>query len=195
MSKFLSISCTAFSGTQRVASGALIDVALAIKSMDAKIQSTVLTFDDFSGAVIDFDLRGTTAEIVTRLNERGALEAQSTTSRSRGRPKLGVVAREITLLPRHWDWLARQSGGASQTLRRLVDEARRTDDGKTARKAAHERAYRFLSALAGDLPGYEDAIRALFAENHEALTKQIATWPSDIQDYVIMLAQPHPEKE
>lgn len=168
------------------------------------MQGPVLTFDDASGAVIDLDLRGTTAEIVTRLTEHGELEARAARtrgelvgapSRSRGRPKLGVVAREVTLLPRHWEWLARQPGGASQALRRLVDEARRADSGQADRKAAHERTYSFLSALAGDLPGYEEAIRALFAGEDEIFAGRMATWPPDIRDHALVLVQPNLRKE
>ncbi len=204
MSEYLSIPCTAFSGTERIARGALIDVALAIKAAEAQVQGPVLTFDDASGMVIDLDLRGTTAEIVKRLNEHGELEAlaartrlqlASASNRSRGRPKLGVVAREVTLLPRHWEWLARQSGGASQALRRLVDEARRTDEGQPDRKAAHERTYRFLSALAGDLPGYEEAIRALFASDDELFIDRMSAWPIDIQNHALALAQSNPTEE
>lgn len=204
MSEYLSIPCTAFAETQRIASGALIDVALAIKAADAGAQSPVLTFDDASGAVIDLDLRGTTAEIVTRLTEHGELEALAARTRgdlagapgrSRGRPKLGVVAREVTLLPRHWEWLARQRGGASQALRRLVDDARRADGGQTDRKAAHERTYRFLSALAGDLPGYEEAIRALFAGEDETFADRMATWPPDIRDHALALSRPNLREE
>lgn len=204
VSKYLSIPCTAFAGTQRIASGTLIDVALAIKAMEAELQSPALTFNDTSGAVIDLDLRGTTAEIVTRLTERGELEALAARTRgelagapgrSRGRPKLGVVAREVTLLPRHWEWLARQSGGASQTLRRLVDEARRADGGQTGRKAAHERTYSFLSALAGDLSGYEEAIRALFSGEDRTFAERMATWPPDIRDHALALSRPDLREE
>lgn len=204
MSDYLSTPCTAFSGTQRIASGTLIDVALAIKAAVFRMQGPVLTFDDASGAVIDLDLRGTTAEIVARLTEHGELEALAARTRgemvgapirSRGRPKLGVVAREVTLLPRHWEWLARQPGGASQALRRLVDEARRADGGQTDRKAAHERTYSFLSALAGDLPGYEEAIRALFAGEDETFAERMATWPKDIRDHALVLIQPNLWKE
>jgi hypothetical protein len=106
-----------------------------------------------------------------------------------------VVAREVTLLPRHWEWLATQPGGASQALRRLVYEARRADGGKTDRKAAHERTYRFLSRLAGDFPGYEEAIRALFAGADQAFAGRMATWPPDVRDYALALAQPNPKTE
>lgn len=204
MSEYLSTFCTSFAGTQRIASGPLIDVALAIKAREPQPQGAVLTFDDASGSVIDLDLRGTTAEIVMRLTEHAGLEALAAKTRgepggkgnrSRGRPKLGVVAREITLLPRHWEWLGRQTGGASQALRRLVDEARRADGGQTDRKTAQERTYRFLSALAGDLPGYEEAIRALFAVEDGAFAERMATWPQDIRDHALALAQPNPIKE
>lgn len=204
MSKYLSTPCTAFAGTQRIASGALIDVALAIKAAAAGMQSSVLTFNDASGAVIDLDLRGTTAEIVTRLTEHGDLEALAARTRgelagapgrSRGRPKLGVVAREVTLLPRHWEWLSQQPGGASQALRRLVDEARRADGGQTDRKAAHERTYSFMSAMGGDLPGYEEAIRALFAGEDKTFAERMTTWPPDIRDHALALARPTPREE
>jgi hypothetical protein len=153
--------------------------------------------------VVDLDLRGTAAEIVTRITDHGELEALATarreladsSTRSRGRPKLGVVACEVMLLPRHWEWLATQPGGASQALRRLVDEARRADGGQTDRKAAHERTYRFLSGLAGDFPGYEEAIRALFAGEDQAFAGRMAAWPPDVRDYALALAQPNPKTE
>ncbi len=200
MADYLSIPCTAFAGTRRIASGTLIDVALAIKAAETGMDGAVLTFDDASGAVIDLDLRGTTADIVTRLTEQGARGARAavakgertgTPVKSRGRPKLGVVAREVTLLPRHWEWLARQSGGASQALRRLVDEARRADGGQTDRKVAQERTYNFLSALAGDLPGYEEAIRALFAGEDVSFAERMATWPPDVRYHALVLSRPN----
>jgi len=199
MTEYLSTPCTAFVGSRQLGSGALIDVALAIKAAGAEDSpEPALTFDDASGKVIDLDLRGTTAEIVTRLTEHGELEALAARTRrrspgegvtgSRGRPKLGVVAREVTLLPRHWEWLATQQGGASQALRRLVDEARRADGGQTEAKAARERAYRFLSAIAGDLPGYEEAIRALFAGQSDDFADRMAAWPVDVRRHALKLA-------
>lgn len=129
--------------------------------------SPVLTFDDTTGAVIDLDLRGSPAEILARL---GPAEPP----RGRGRPKLGVVAREVTLLPRPWDWLAAQRGGASPALRRLVEEAMRADGGRTDVRLAQEAAYRAMSALAGDLPGFEEAARALFAADRERFAAHAA---------------------
>jgi uncharacterized protein len=185
----LSISCSAFVGDTLIASGAIIDVALAAKAA-GDADGRLLVFDDRSGAVIDLDLRGTTADIVNRLvSQGGTLHDVAGSKPSRGRPKIGVVAREVTLLPRHWDWLNAQPGGASAALRRLVDAARSADGNRTQQRAAHERAYRFLSALAGDLPGYEDAIRALFANDHNSFAAHMQAWPVDIKTYALKLVQ------
>lgn len=180
MSHPLSTACTAFAGTTLFAKGALIDVALAIKA--AGDADPILVFDDASGRVVDLDLRGSTADIIGRLG------TPAESARGRGRPKLGVVAREVTLLPRHWDWLSQQPGGASQALRRLVDAARKADGGQAAAKADRERAYRFLSALAGDLPGYEEAIRALFAGDGAGFAARMADWPAAVCSYALQLA-------
>ena len=189
---------TAFVGVRRLASGRLIDVALAVKARAAEEGDSILAFDDRSGAVIDLDLRGTDAEITARFAELGnagdapiGVEVRADPAgapRSRGRPKLGVIAREVTLLPRQWEWLASQPGGASQALRRLVDEARRSDGGQTRTKAAREAAYRFLSALAGDLPGFEEVIRALFAGDAEGFADRMTAWPPDIRAHALKLA-------
>ena len=189
---------TAFVGMRRLASGRLIDVALATKAQAAEGSDPILTFDDRSGAVVDLDLRGTEAEITARLAElANARDGASTVEnrpdhegapRSRGRPKLGVIAREVTLLPRQWEWLALQPGGASQALRRLVDEARRADGGQAEMKAAREAAYRFLSALAGDLPGFEEVIRALFAGDANGFAERMTAWPPDVRDHALKLA-------
>lgn len=193
MSDPLSRPCTAFDGTRRIASGALADVALAVKGALAEDPARpVLTFDDATGAVIDLDLRGSAAEVVARLLARAQVadppgpdaEAETAPARGRGRPRLGVVAREVTLLPRHWDWLAAQRGGASHALRRLVEEARRADGGRSRSRAAQEAAYRFMSAMAGDLPGFEEASRALFAGDRERFVEQSAAWPADIRAHV-----------
>jgi hypothetical protein len=172
---------TAFDGESFLARGPLSEVALAVRQrLDRRPDATILTFDDRTGVVIDLDLRGTDAEIVARLDPQ--------LPRGRGRPKLGVVAREITLLPRHWDWLAEQPGGASQALRRLIDEARRGDGGQTQGRIARERAYRVMSPLAGDRPGFEEATRALFANDEIGFFRQAAGWPADIRTYVQELA-------
>jgi hypothetical protein len=191
-------SSTAFESYRVIASGPLADVAAAVKAaVDAGAAGAVLVFDDRTGKVIDLDLRGSAREIVARYTrassgaesrsgERGGEEHAE--PRGRGRPKLGVIAREVTLLPRHWHWLSEQPGGASAVLRRLVDEARRADGGQSARRAARDAAYRFMSAMAGDFAGFEEASRALFAGDRGRLREQTAGWPADVRSYVEKLA-------
>jgi hypothetical protein len=99
-----------------------------------------------------------------------------------------VVAREITLLPRHWDWLNAQPGGASVALRKLVDEARRSKGDLDRARAARDAAYHFMSVMAGNLRGFEEASRALFADDRRRMAGLIAGWPDDIRDHVIRLA-------
>jgi hypothetical protein len=189
---------TAFSGMRLLASGTRLDVALAVKAREAEETGEPILAFDGSGAIVDLDLRGTKTEIAARLLRRGDAGSTATPARgkpgsdglarTRGRPKLGVVAREVTLLPRQWEWLSLQPGGASQALRRLVDEARRAGDGPARTKAAREAAYRFLSALAGDLPGFEEALRALFAGDAEGFADRVKAWPTDVRDHAMALA-------
>lgn len=205
MSAPLSKPCTAFHGTRRLAAGPLLDVALAVKAViEGDLRASVLTFDDATGAVIDLDLRGSAVEIVARLSSppaaatpRPAIARSASISeadqaadepRGRGRPKLGVVAREVTLLPRHWDWLASQPGGASVVLRRLVEQARRADGGQSGIRARREASYRFIAAIAGDLPDFEEATRALFAGDGDRFAQHMATWPADLRTYALQLA-------
>ena len=163
----------------------------------------ILVFDDATGRIIDLDLRGSKAEIAARLpaflgattseHRRGRTHQQppqpvGMDKRGRGRPKLGVVPREITLLPRHWDWLAAQPGGASVTLRRLVDEARRAGATSERQRDAREVAYRFMSAMGGNLPGFEEATRALFAGDAARVAARLAAWPQAIAVYATKLA-------
>lgn len=188
-SELLAKPCTAFEGDRLLASGPLVEVALAVESAVGR-EAVILTFDDATGRVVDLDLRGTKEEIIARLGQGAPLEAPPPPGepRGRGRPRLGVVAREVTLLPRHWEWLALQPGGASVTLRKLVDGARREDAEKGRTRAAQEAAYRFMSAMAGDLPGFEDAIRALFAQDRARFEARMEQWPPDIRAYAIRLA-------
>jgi uncharacterized protein len=174
------MSFTAFRGATRITTGNILEVAFYLKDHPG---GEVLVFDDSTGRQIDLDVRGTPEELSGRYSTGPPAEP-----RGRGRPRLGVVAKEVTLLPRHWDWLSTQPGGASVALRKLVDQARRsTGDGDRAR-AAQEAAYRFVSAMASDLPGFEDASRALFAYDLRRFAELIAAWPQDIRDYAIQLA-------
>src|SRR5579863_3504261 len=158
--------CTAFSGSKRIATGDLQVVAVKAKAvLDRDKWAQVLIFDDVTSQVVEVDFRGTADDVSRRIEERGAETVASAPDEARGpgRPKLGVVAREVTLLPRHWEWLASQPGGASAALRRLVDEARHSSQDKDRRRRALESAYRFVSAMAGNEAGFEEAVRALFA--------------------------------
>jgi hypothetical protein len=184
---------TAFVGHRRLASGPLVDVALAIKkSTKPAGHQPILIFDDQSGRSVDIDLRGTDEEILARLpisrSTSPAVATEPSGPRGRGRPKLGVVAREVTLLPRHWDWLASQPGGASVALRKLVEEARRANGDRDRHRAARDAAYHFMSAMAGNLAGFEEASRALFADDRRRFGELIAAWPDDVRDHIVALA-------
>lgn len=182
-----SLRCTAFDGSRRLAFGAYADVAVAVKQrVRAAPDATILIFDDASGREIDFDLRGSDSEIAERVSKQFA--APTEPARSAGRPKLGVVAREVTLLPRHWEWLAAQPGGASAALRRLVETAARASgDDRAVLRQLQKRTYRFMSAMAGDLPGFEEASRALFAGKIADMEAHMATWPDDVRAHVLRL--------
>jgi hypothetical protein len=186
---------TAFLGNRRLASGPLAEVALAVmKAFDKVAAEPIVIFDDTNGRPIDLDLRGTERDIMARLPlpaanpDAPAGDEAAPEPRGRGRPKLGVVAREVTLLPRHWEWLGAQPGGASVALRRLVEEARRASGDRDRSRAAREAAYHFMSTMAGDLPGFEEASRALFADDRRRFGDLIAGWPGDIRDHIVRLA-------
>ena len=180
---------TAFEGLRRLASGPLADVVLAIRRATQLASGPIAVFSDSTGRAVDLDLRGSDDEVRARLDEPAPPNAAPETApRGRGRPKLGVVAREVTLLPRHWEWLNAQPGGASVALRKLVDEARRASGDKDRLRAARDAAYHFMSAMAGDFPGFEEASRALFADDRRRFASQIAAWPDDIRDHLVKLA-------
>ena len=184
---------TAFRGQRLLASGALAEIARAIRRAEPDhAQPAVVIFSDTSGRPIDLDLRGTEEEVLARLPTAAPgqteEEAAPAEPRGRGRPKLGVVAREVTLLPRHWDWLNAQPGGASVALRKLVEQARRTGGDADRARAARDAAYHFMSAMAGNLPRFEEAARALFADDRRRMADLIAGWPDDIRDHVVKLA-------
>jgi uncharacterized protein len=182
----------AFDGDRCIASGDLRGVARAAKeTLDRRKDASVLIFDGATSGPIEIDFRGAVTDVLARLPEiAGAPEDTAIPApRGPGRPKLGVVAREVTLLPRHWEWLARQTGGASVALRRLVDEARRSGEEGHHVRQAQEAAYRFMSVMAGNKPNYEEAIRALFAGEAPRFEKLIAEWPADVRRHAARLAQ------
>jgi hypothetical protein len=184
----------AFDGDRRIGSGSRRDVARAAReALDRHSHASILVFDVQTSALVDLDLRGSVDDVVARIPTAPAHPADEDTviaaPRGPGRPKLGVVAREITLLPRHWDWLAQQKGGASVAIRKLVDEARRANEEPDRIRLGQEAAYRFMSAMAGNRPHFEEAIRALFANDPRRFEKLIAEWPADIRDYTANLAE------
>ena len=184
------LRCTAFAGSARIASGELRHVALKAKqAFDAG--KPVLLFEDGSGRVLELPLELPAADLLKRLAEpmvAAATGGEKPAARGPGRPKLGVVAREVTLLPRHWDWLAAQPGGASVALRKLVEDARKVGGGEDRRRAAQEATYRFMQAMAGDFAGYDDVARALFAGDIGKFEQHSATWPEDVRDHAALLA-------
>ncbi|SHI14662.1 DUF2239 family protein [Bradyrhizobium erythrophlei] len=185
----------AFEGDRCIASGDLHDVARAAKQkLDRRKDASILVFDGRNSGPVEIDLRGSLDDVLARLPDIADVraaddDAASPAPRGPGRPKLGVVAREVTLLPRHWEWLARQSGGASVALRKLVEAARRTGEGGDRLREAQEAVYRFMSVMAGNRPHYEGAVRALFAGDCRGFEKLIAEWPVDVRDHTAKLAE------
>lgn len=203
---------TSFNGHRRIATGPLKAVALTVKhAAESGALGPVLIFDDTTGHSIDIDTRGSDQEMLARLvthpantddraeseqprdplrtaHDSMGADAPVNQPRGRGRPKLGVVAREVTLLPRHWEWLTAQPGSASVALRKLVDEAKRTHGEKDRRGRAQECAYHFMSAMAGDMPCFEEATRVLFANDQSRFCELVAGWPEDVRNHAIALA-------
>ena len=184
--------CTAFEGDRRIASGSLSEVACAVKGVvDGCEWEVVLIFDDDTSRLIELDLRGTLEEVLARLggprgddgSARESTTEEGSPRRGPGRPRLGVVGREVTLLPRHWAWLEAQRGNASATLRRLVDQARRESEGADAVRRAQDAAFRFCTAMAGDRLGFEEAMRALFARDGDRFDAETDPWPADVREH------------
>ena len=188
---------TAFAGERLVARGSYADIAQALAAVDRPDES-VLVFDDVTGALVDAPPRPEHAALLARMGGQApntpatadVPDASPAPRPSPGRPRLGVVAREVTLLPRHWDWLAAQSGGASAALRRLVEQARKVGDAADERRRASERCYKFMSAIAGHQPGFEEAARALFAGERKRFEALVAAWPTDVAAHARELAAP-----
>ncbi|HMA96012.1 MAG TPA: DUF2239 family protein [Polyangiaceae bacterium] len=181
---------TAFAGEHWLATGAIEQTLTTAKEvLDRGETETVLVFEDQTGAQIDFDWRGSAADVLARLSEHPCFIQQQEAARTGpGRPKLGVISREVSLLPRHWQWLEAQSGGISGALRRLIDEARRATQGKEDMTRARDAMSRFMWAIAGNLPGFEEASRALFADDYPLLLSKIEAWPNDIRTHLERLA-------
>ena len=185
----------AFEGDHRIAEGSLADVAVAVRKRAGKgTHETIMVFDHASGRTLNLDLTGAEKDVRARYAEAvmAAAEAPAdqlpATPRGPGRPRLGVVPREVTLLPRHWDWLNAQPGGASVALRKLVEEARKTRGQTDTLRARQEATYRFLSAIAGDWRNYEETTRALYADDADRFRALTEDWPGDVRDHARLLA-------
>jgi hypothetical protein len=189
--------CAAFIGDNLVAEGDILHVALQLKAMFSDSSANSFLVFDQDGSQIDIDLRGSDDEVSARLNIRfvrpvqaDSLDASSESAqRGVGRPKLGVVAREVTLLPRHWDWLNKQPGGASVALRKLVEEAKKTHADRDSIRQSQEAAYRFMSAKAGNYEGFEEASRALFRSDRAMFSQYTSSWPEGVQYFARKLAE------
>lgn len=184
------LECAAFVGHQLIASGALAEVVHEVKRhYDQNPNDLILVFENKTSNVIELDLRGTMDEVFARV-EQSVSPSQSQTAQVKkpGRPKLGVISKEVTLLPRHWEWLKEQRGGASVTLRKLVGEAMHAADDDRVRRKSQQNVYHLMTAVAGDLPNYEEAIRALFAADGDKFYAQIADWPEGLRSHLSQLS-------
>ena len=189
------IEWIAFAGSKRVARGTPREVAPLVQAhAQACPDAPVLIFDTHTSQLAELDLRGSSAAVLGRLPAQtshpapAAVAQESNASRGPGRPKLGVVAREVTLLPRHWEWLASQPGGASVALRKLVEQAKRANTEGDRAREARDAAYRFMHAMAGNEPGFEAASRALFANDAAGVCAGLARWPRDVRAHALALA-------
>lgn len=188
-------ACTAFADGSRIASGDMTTVAVACKRfVDSGDDRTLLVFDDATAQPVEMDLRGDEGDVLRRLaadSETAPADDQLSPAETRrvGRPKLGVVGREVTLLPRHWEWLNAQPGGASVALRKLVDKARRDNEADDRVRRSQEAAYRFMLVMAGNERGFEEATRALFAGDRSGFEARTESWPTDVKDYASRLAE------
>ncbi|MCZ8256121.1 MAG: DUF2239 family protein [Bacteroidia bacterium] len=173
----------AFAGFQQIAAGDRTQLVDALRKLPTTHDTLVRVFNDATGERIDLDLRPEAQPVPSP-----APAEEAAAPRPVGRPKLGVVAREVTLLPRHWEWLGSQPGGASVTLRRLIDESRKASEGRVSVRASRENAYRFMSEMAGNFAGFEEATRALFAGDKTRFEDLVAPWPEDVRLQLAKLA-------
>ncbi|WHP33192.1 DUF2239 family protein [Trabulsiella odontotermitis] len=182
------VTLTAFQQQRQIAHGNLSELLQQIQAASIS-EEPVFIFNDRNGKRLDIHIHGDEASALAVYPEQGSHQSEETAVvKSRGRPKLGVSSKEVTLLPRHWEWLATQSGGASATLRRLIDQARKSNEPAENKRRRHERAYQFMYEIAGDFPEYEASLRALFADDEAGFKTCIENWPQDIRQYAWQLA-------
>jgi hypothetical protein len=175
--------CIAFAGTELLAKGELVEVVRIVKgALDSGSERSIALLDAATSKPVEINFTGTEEEVLQRIPRAPG--------RSAGRPRLGVIPREVTLLPRHWEWLAAQPGGASVALRKLVEHASRDARGADTMREARDAAYRFMHELMGDAAGFEEASRALFAGDGERFARLVADWPADVRAHLLALAEP-----
>ncbi|TDQ66561.1 hypothetical protein ATL17_0559 [Maritalea mobilis] len=183
------LPCAAFVGSHLVASGPFAEVVHEVKRHhDENPNDMILIFDHKESRPIEVDLRGSMEDVYARLEQQKKPLPPKAKVKKPGRPKLGVVSKEVTLLPKHWEWLTQQRGGASVTLRRLVGEAMKAADPMAAQRSAQQSTYRLMTAVAGDMPNYEDAIRALFAAEEDEFVNIIADWPKGLREHIMQIS-------
>lgn len=183
---------TAFAGHVCLASGLIMEVILAVKAYEDRTRddpkaAQALVYEDATGNQVDFDLRGTPREAVARLAEHPLFARPERKHAGPGRPKLGVVSREVSLLPRHWEWLEDQRGGISVSMRALVEEAMKRGQYKHLARKARDAAGKLAWGVAGNLPGFEEASRALYALDRKQLAGLVRGWPKDVKKHVLRL--------
>jgi uncharacterized protein len=182
---------TSFAGQRLLASGDAKRMLLQTKEyLDAGGRESILIFDDQTGAQTEFDLDGTPEEVLAKAAADPALVpkfAPGSLPPRPGRPRLGVVSKEVSLLPRHWAWLERQPSGASAALRRLVEAASKTGRAQELARRARDAAGKFMWNMAGDLANFEEATRALYAKDAARLHALIGGWPQDIRGHTARL--------
>jgi hypothetical protein len=187
-------ACIAFAGTECLALGPPGEVAAAVwRHLQTPATVPVCVLDARTSEPLDFLMDSPEPEVAARAERQMAARQRQGAAYRRGRPRLGGEAREITLLARHWDWLDAQPGGAAAALRRLVEAARKQDDGRAATHRRREAVHRFLLAVAGDLPGYEEAERALWAGERAQLEEILTGWPPDVAAHARRLLGPSGE--
>lgn len=182
------VTLTAFLQRRQIAHGNLSELLRQLKATPIG-NEPVFIFNDQTGKRLDIHVQGDEASAIAAYPELAEQPSEEATAvKTRGRPKLGVAAKEVTLLPRHWEWLATQPGGASATLRRLIEQARKASEPADSKRRRHESAYQFMHEVAGDLPEYETCLRALFADDEVAFNAAMEGWPQDIRRYAAALA-------
>lgn len=181
-----------FLGATRITQGARGDVIRTLLSQtQGEDVPPYLVFRVKDGQRVDINL-ASAAEAANPQRTRAPVPAAGApvgSQKARGRPRLGVVGREVTLFPRHWEWLDRQRGGASAALRRIIDADRKLHADEDQVRQAQDATHRFMYAMAGNLAGFEEAMRALYAGDKVSFAHQIRSWPDDIRDTTLDFAR------